>query len=350
MSSPGPDKPKKSKNPGESAPPGSGDPRASNLTRVPKRLILAVDDDQDNLTLIRKTLEYDGYRVATSQSSEDALEKLKNQGPDLVLLDINLPGMSGLDALKRIRQSDPLLSVIFVSARNDTHDIVRGLDAGADDYVSKPFEPLELLARVRAQLRVKELTEKLAAANTRLQELVDIDDLTGLYNMRSVYQRLDNEIARAKRYGRAVAVVMMDMDDFKQVNDSHDHLFGSFVLTEVGKLIRNTVRSMDFAARYGGDEFLIVLSETTVDGAAIFCERLRKAIANHTFTKDSDSMQLAASLGVAAVEPAVTPIDAKTLVRYADHALYEAKRAGKNRVMKFDWATIEVKTPDKKSS
>ena len=300
------------------------------LDGTSKKLILAVDDDQDNLTLVSRTLEHEGYSVVRAGSGEEAINRLKAGTPDLVLLDINMPGISGMETLKTLRQAQNYVSVIFVSARNETEDVIKGLDAGADDYVCKPFDPLELLARVRAQLRIKELTDRLAAANARLQELVDIDDLTGLYNMRSIYQKLDNEIARAKRYGRAVAVVMMDMDDFKKVNDTHDHLFGSFVLAETGKIIRQTMRSMDFAARYGGDEFLIVLSETTIEGAPLFAERLRSAIHKHTFTSKTSSMKLTASLGLAVIEPHKTAVDARNLVRCADHALYDAKRAGKN--------------------
>lgn len=313
------------------------------LANRPNRLILAVDDDVDNLMLVGATLEHEGYRVEKATSGEEALEKLKSISPDLVLLDINMPGISGLDTLKQLRERDQYVSVIFVTARNETEDVIKGLDAGADDYVCKPFSPMELLARVRAQLRIKDLNDNLTAANSKLQELVDIDDLTGLYNMRSIYQKLDNEISRAKRYGRAVGVVMMDMDNFKTVNDTHDHLFGSFVLSEVGKLIRDNIRSVDFAARYGGDEFLIALSETTPDGAIRFSDRLRAVIDAYTFTSKTSSMRLTASLGVSVCEPSLYSIDAKSLVRYADNALYEAKRAGKNCVRSFDVASLLLK-------
>ena len=300
------------------------------------RLVLTVDDDQDNLTLVARTLEHEGYKVRTASSGEQALGILQTTQPDLILLDINMSGISGLETLARLRAKDLYTSVIFVSARSETEDIVKGLDSGADDYVCKPFDPHELLARVRSQLRTKDLNDRLRAANKRLEELVDIDDLTGLYNMRSIYQKLENELRRAKRNERACAVVMMDMDHFKQVNDLHDHLFGSYVLAEVGKIIHQSIRAIDFAARYGGDEFLIALSETTLEGASQFCERLRSTIAATTFAKDGNSMKLTASLGVAAVEPAAMEIDARGLVRCADRSLYEAKRGGKNCVKIFD--------------
>ena len=307
--------------------------------RPSDHLILVVDDDKDNVTLVSRTLEHVGFRVESAPTGEAALEKLKRMSPDLVLLDVNMPGMGGMETLKVLRSRESYAWVIVVSARNDTEDIIAGLDAGADDYLCKPFDPLELLARVRAQLRIKDVTDRLAAANAKLQALVDIDDLTGLYNMRSIYQKLDTELSRAKRNNRAVAVVMMDMDDFKQVNDTHDHLFGSFVLAEVGKIIHGNMRGVDFAARYGGDEFLVALSETTVDGASLFAERLRKAIAGYRFIKDSNAMNLTASMGVAVVQPTIQNVDAKSLVRYADHALYEAKRAGKNCVKTFDMSS-----------
>ena len=311
--------------------------------RPSESLILAVDDDDDNLRLVSAALQHEGYRVSQARSGEEALEKLKSGNPDLVLLDINMPGISGLEMLKLLRMRESYVNVILVSARSDSDDVIKGLDTGADDYICKPFDPLELLARVRAQLRIKDLTDRLAAANERLLELVDIDDLTGLYNMRSIYQRLESEIGRAKRYNRAVAVVMMDMDDFKEVNDTNDHLFGSFVLSEVGKLIHGNIRSVDFAARYGGDEFLIALSETTIEGATLFAERLRKRIEGHLFAKDGNTMNLTASIGVAVIQPALQQIDGKSLVRYADHAMYEAKRTGKNKVCTFDMSSLEMR-------
>jgi diguanylate cyclase (GGDEF)-like protein len=203
-----------------------------------------------------------------------------------------------------------------------------------------------LLAKVRAQLRIKDIRDNLKIANQRLQDLVEIDDLTGLFNMRSIYQKIETELGRARRYGRAVGVVMMDMDNFKTVNDTNDHLFGSHVLSEVGKIIQKTIRQADFAARYGGDEFLIALAETTPDGAVAFAERLRSAIAAATFTSPHSNppatMRLTASLGVAVYHAGSEPIDARSLVLNADHALYEAKHAGKDCIRVFDLKATDI--------
>ena len=206
-----------------------------------------------------------------------------------------------------------------------------GVDAGALDYIVKPYSGEELLARVRAQLRVKKLQDELKTANEKLQDLVEIDDLTGLYNMRTIYQKLDQEIDRARRYSHGVAVVMLDMDHFKGVNDNHDHLFGSHVLSEVGNMIKENIRTHDFAARYGGDEFLICLARTTTQGSRIFCERLRSVLENYTFQYEGSEIKLTASMGCALIVDGRSLVDARTLVRTADHNLYKSKEEGRNR-------------------
>ncbi len=308
------------------------------------RKILVVDDDLDNVKMLTQTLQFEGYQVDFASSGEEALVKLSKATPDMILLDINMPGMSGFDVLKVVNQHKHYISVIFISARSNTTDVVSGLDAGADDYICKPFEPIEMLARVRAQLRIKDLTDKLAVANKKLLELVDVDDLTGLYNMRSIYSRIDSELVRVRRYGRTMAVVMMDLDNFKMVNDSYDHVFGSFVLATVGRIIRESIRQVDFAARYGGDEFLIVLTETGEEGAVAFAERLRQAIAQKLFTSGETSCQLSSSIGVALGDSNFVNLPSEELVRRADHALYAAKRTGKNCVKVFDFSKQDDST------
>ena len=301
------------------------------------RQILVVDDDLDNIKMLTQTLRFEGYQVDFATSGEEALIKIAAKCPDLVLLDINMSGIDGFGVLKDVSKRENYVSVIFISARSHTSDVISGLDAGADDYICKPFEPMEMLARVRAQLRIKDLTDKLAIANKKLLELVDVDDLTGLYNMRSIYSRIDAELVRVRRYGRTMALVMMDLDNFKTVNDKYDHLFGSYVLSTMGRIIRENIRQVDFAARYGGDEFLIVLTETGPEGALVFAERLRKAIQGNIFTAGELSCTLTASIGVSMGDMTFAENrSAQDLVRQADHALYAAKRAGKNCVKVFD--------------
>jgi diguanylate cyclase (GGDEF)-like protein len=297
------------------------------------RHILIVDDDPQTLKIAKAALEHEGYGVETADSGTAALKKVQEFQPHLILLDVSMPGLNGLETLRKIRDKERYISVLFLSGKSTTEDVIRGLDAGANDYIKKPFDVLELLARVRTQLRIKDLNDRLKMANDRLKELVDIDDLTGLFNMRSLYKRLDFEIERARRYERSLSVIMMDLDHFKNVNDSNDHLFGSYVLAEVGKIIKANMRRVDFAARYGGDEYLIVLTEINEQGTRTFCERLCKTIASTPFEKDNYKINLTASLGYAVTAPAKEEIDGKALVRRADGALYRAKEGGRNQVI-----------------
>jgi diguanylate cyclase (GGDEF)-like protein len=316
--------------------------------------ILLVDDDPDNLKIVSRLLEKEGYAVQAAGSGEQGLKLLETYRPDLVLLDVNMPGMDGLETIQLLKNRGNTAAVMFVTANTATADVIRGLDAGALDYICKPFSGLELLARVRAQLRVKKLQDDLRDANEKLQDLVEIDDLTGLYNMRSVYEKLDQEIERARRYGHGVAAIMLDMDHFKGVNDNHDHLFGSHVLAEVGQIIRASIRTHDFAARYGGDEFLICLSQTTTDGARLFCERLRKTMEGHTFKHEDDEIQLTASMGCAVIVDGKSMMDGRSLVRHADHGLYASKEGGRNRVtfIQIQDENVDVRTrsAEKRSS
>lgn len=306
----------------------------SNLKNSENRRVLVIDDDIDSLEILLEPLRWEGYDVRGVTSSRDAYNLIESWTPHVVILDWMSPSMVGLRLLKDIRQRLTHVSCVFVSENSSTEAIIEALDSGADDYIVKPFVPLELLARIRSQLRIRDLHEQLLFANEKLKELVDRDDLTNLYNMRSLYQRLEFEMERARRFQRDVCVVMMDMDYFKTVNDGHDHLFGSFVLSEVGKIIRSSTRNIDIPARYGGDEFLVVLTETDQEGAKYFCERLRENIQKTTFINGKDSISLTASLGFAVTVPGEV-ISARELVRRADHALYEAKRGGRNQVCRY---------------
>lgn len=313
------------------------------------RRILVVDNDPDSLEIISEALSWEGYAVQRTQSGREALDLIQTWDPDLIVLERNMPEMDGLEIIRDMRRKFSYVSVVFISGNSSTEAVIEGLDAGADDYISKPFDPLELLARVRTQMRIKDLNDQLRLANERLKELVDTDDLTGLFNMRSLFQRLEMELERARRYGRQICVVMMDMDYFKSVNDGHDHLFGSFVLAEVGKIVRQTIRSLDIGARYGGDEFLIVLTETDPEGARKFCERLRSRIEAYLFDSGHDQMRLTASLGFAVTQVGQGGVDPRTLVRAADVALYQAKHSGRNCVREMPFEATES-TPAKRKA
>ncbi len=294
-----------------------------------KKRILIVEDDLSVLTVIEEALAQERYSTERATGAADALAKVKTFQPHLVLTDHEMPGMTGLEMLHELRQQQNYVTVLFISGKSDPKLIAQILRAGADDFITKPFRLDELLARVEVAVRVNEVHRDLLDANRRLLELVEHDDLTGLFNMRSMYEKIELEIKRARRFGRYVGCIMVDLDQFKLVNDQHDHLFGSHVLKVVGGLIRNVIREVDFAARYGGDEFLVVLTETTPQGVYTFSERLRAAIAAEQFQFNGQVVRLTASLGYS-IGGTSDPRDARDLVRNADRALYKAKQAGRN--------------------
>lgn len=295
-----------------------------------ERRLLLVEDDQAVLDVVLEALKSEGFQVKATTSAREAMQLVQDYGPHLVLTDNDMPEITGLEMLRELRIRKNYVTVIFLSGRTDAQFVSDALLAGADDYVRKPFRINELLARIQVALRTNDLHRDLLEANAKLSEQIEHDDLTGLYNMKSMYPRIDMEIKRAQRAERHMACIMLDMDKFKSVNDSHDHLFGSFVLKEMGHLIAKTMRETDFAARYGGDEFLVVLTETEIDGVKVFCERLRKAVESRVFTDGKDSIKLTISLGFS-VGGFGDARDARALLRAADHNLYQAKNMGRNR-------------------
>jgi two-component system cell cycle response regulator len=312
------------------------------------RRILVVDQDSHSPGVLLEPLKWEGYDTRGESSVRDALRVAESYQPHIVIVDTLING-DFLKALSIFKRKLPHASILLISDDSSTESIIAGLDAGADDYIIKPFVPLELLARIRTQLRIRDLSQQLILVNEKLKELVDIDDLTGLFNMRSLYQKLDFEIERGKRFNRGVCVVMMDMDCFKSVNDGHDHLFGSFVISQVGKIVKQCTRNVDIPARYGGDEFLVVLTEANHEGALLYCERIRKAIEKTTFRSGNDSIKLTASVGFAITKQGES-ISSRELVRRADHALYHAKRTGRNRICFFDEIEKEKRKEKKKVS
>lgn len=298
------------------------------------RRVLIVDDDPENLKLIGEVLLREKCEVKTSLSGQDALNILNEWKPALIILDYDMPGLSGLDTLKEIKIKYNDIDVMFVSAHTNPRLVSQALENGADDYLRKPFSLVELRSRVHVRFRIRDLREQLKVANERLAELTVTDDLTGLFNMRAIYEKIEYEIKRGNRNEKNVAVVMLDMDHFKTVNDNHDHLFGSFVLKEMGSILKNNLREVDFAARYGGDEFLIVLTEANEEGVKAFCERIRKKVEGYLFKNKSDEIKLTVSIGYA-LGASKQKIEARELVRVADHALYQSKEEGRNRVTGF---------------
>lgn len=311
------------------------------MTDHQKARVVIADDDVDNAKSVEGLLKLDGHQVRICGDGESALHLVRSWTPHVVLLDINMPKLTGLEALGKIRglSAGDYIGVIMVTANSGLEEIVAGLDAGADDYIVKPYRVDELRARVRACLRVKALHDSLRRANRRLENAASIDDLTSLYNMRFMMKQFPEEVDAAKKKRAPISCLMFDMDHFKQVNDKHDHLFGSHVLREVAQVIQQFLRAQDLAARYGGDEFFVAMPNTPVKEAAAVAERMRVAIEAHVFKAGSHMARVTASFGVVGAQSAsdFAMLEARELMRSADSALYGAKNAGRNRVEVFNF-------------
>jgi len=294
--------------------------------------ILVVDDNPDNVDLLTQYLSGLDYEVIPAYDGQEALLSVEREDVDLILLDVMLPGMSGLEVCRRLKahEGTDFIPIVLVTVRDDTRSKLEGFAAGADDYITKPFDIEELSARVKSLLRIKMLQDQLREANANLAEMSVTDGLTGIYNHRHFIERLEGETARAMRHQRPLAVIMLDVDHFKQVNDQHGHLFGDYVLVKLGKLMTTIARAGDLVARYGGEEFVVLVTET--DGAAMLAERIRQGGERAEFENDGHRADIRLSAGVCQALPG-TVENGNELLRIADEALYEAKQSGRNRVV-----------------
>jgi diguanylate cyclase (GGDEF)-like protein len=301
----------------------------------PLRLLL-VEDEPVQRQVLERRLHRAGYAVDTAQNGEEALEKILHEHYQILITDWGMPGMDGATLCRRVREVNlsGYLYILLLTGHDSSADIVAGLEAGADDYIRKPANEAELLARLNAGRRVLELERSLRDANARVKLLSVTDALVGTYNRGYLTDELALEIERARRYGRPLAVVMADLDWFKRINDVHGHQTGDEVLQCFVARVRSSIRKPDWVARYGGEEFVVVLPDTNLVDAVTAAENMRLQCASAPMPTSTGDLTVTASFGVAALEslPATQAPTVATLLRRADVGLYQSKNAGRNRV------------------
>jgi two-component system cell cycle response regulator len=296
--------------------------------------VLVADDSMTVRKVLAAAIEDCGFRVVEVENGVDAWTRLQEPGaPRLALLDWEMPGKDGPDVCRLLRAREAAGAeytyVVLLTSRGGTRDLVAGLEAGADDYVAKPFDEHELQARLRAGQRIVMLQRELYRLKEMFRLQSRTDPLTGCFNRRAIMERLGSELSRARREGRPLGVAMVDVDHFKCVNDAHGHAAGDAVLREVVRRIDGTVRASDAFGRTGGEEFLVLWPAADLAAVRIAGERIRQALAGQTFAVGAGSIPVTASVGATSSDGGE---DAEEVVARADAALYAAKAAGRDRV------------------
>ncbi len=296
--------------------------------------ILIADDDRMNRRLLEKTLQREGYEVIAVENGRLALEQLElPDGPRLALLDWMMPELDGPGVCREIRTQHerPYVHIVLLTSRGSKQDIVAGLEAGADDYLTKPWDPAELTARLRVGQRILQLEDRLVEARETMRFRATHDPLTSLFNRGIILELLSRELTRTRREKGCTVVMLGDLDHFKRVNDSYGHVVGDEVLREIARRLLASIRSYDFAGRYGGEEFLIVLNNCDATQAVVRAEEVRNEIAKHPVQTTRGPLSITMSLGVLASRDWDLHLVEELLVE-VDLALYRAKEDGRNCV------------------
>jgi diguanylate cyclase (GGDEF)-like protein len=296
--------------------------------------VLIAEDDVVSRRLLEAMLTRWGYEVVVTHNGLDAWEMLQEPTPPpMAILDWMMPGMDGVEVCRKMRQraQEPYVYLLLLTTKGRKENIIEGLDAGADDYLTKPFDPHELQVRLRTGKRIMALQAELIEAREALRVQAMHDSLTGVWNRRAILEVFGHELARAEREGFPVGIAIADLDHFKRINDTYGHMVGDTALCEAASRMRTLLRAYDAIGRYGGEEFLMVLPGCTSQDAFKLADRLRMGMSQEPVKVHGGSIDVTCSLGVAASD-AVAIIEPPTLIHAADTALYRAKAAGRNRV------------------
>jgi two-component system cell cycle response regulator len=295
--------------------------------------VLIADDSAVFRKLVEQTLEKKPYSLLFARNGQEAMDIFARHNPDLVIADWVMPDLSGIELCQYIRRTaqESYTYVILLTGKTDKENTVAGLTAGADDYLTKPFHPEELIARTAVGRRIVGLQRQVQSKNVLLQELALTDDLTGLPNRRAVEEWARRQLNAAVRHRFSFCVAMCDIDHFKLVNDTYGHEAGDSVLKSFGEILKSTSRRSDICGRIGGEEFICIFTHIPLDNARLVVERIRKYLEQTAFFFDGRKVTVTASFGIADLGPNGPP-DFHPLLAQADKALYSAKRRGRNRV------------------
>ncbi|HEX5227336.1 MAG TPA: diguanylate cyclase [Bryobacteraceae bacterium] len=296
--------------------------------------ILIADDSIVSRHLLEATLRKWGYEVMVACDGAEALAILQREdAPSLIILDWMMPGMTGVEVCRRIRarDSEPYTYILLLTSKSQKEDLIEGMEAGADDYITKPFDQNELQVRLRAGIRLVDLQAQLLRAREDLRVQATHDSLTLLWNRSSILTELSRELARSERDARPLGVVIVDLDHFKQINDTHGHLAGDAVLREAARRMQSGIRQYDSIGRYGGEEFLIIFPGSSEADCCAQADRLRKQLGGAEMSVNDTKLRVTASFGVTTALPGERWTE-EALIRRADEALYRAKKSGRNRV------------------
>ncbi len=294
--------------------------------------VFIADDSAMSRHLLEATIKKWGYEAVTATDGEQAWDMLqKNDAPRLAILDWMMPGFSGPEVCRMLRAKnrEPYTYVLLLTSRDQKEDLIEGMDSGADDYLSKPFDQQELNVRLRAGRRIVELQDELLRVREALRLQATHDSLTGLKNRGMIFDRLCTELTRSKREQTPCGIVILDIDRFKLINDAEGHAAGDAVLRELARRFRENIRPYDAVGRYGGEEFLVLLPGCDLTNTVNQAERLRRLIADKPILHNGVTLCVTASFGATCYAPSMTP---EQLVQIADEALYRAKNGGRNRV------------------